>query len=120
VLPADDSEVQVTVWAHAVRSGYTRGPLSINYRRTHILYRDFPYLCPSSGPQSNSSDPALIDVARGMRDMVADARTERNYRLDNREESRRPKSIREKMGDTITDRLLLLCRASCDKEVPRL
>jgi hypothetical protein len=84
------------------------------------LYRDLPCLCPSSGPQSNSSDPALIDVARGMRDMVAEARAERNDRLENREESRQPKSVREKMGGTITDRLLLLYRASCDKELPRL
>jgi trimethylamine:corrinoid methyltransferase-like protein len=62
----------------------------------------------------------LIDVVRGMRDMVAEARDERNDRLDNREESRRPKSVREKMGDNITDRLLLLCRASYDEELPRL
>jgi hypothetical protein len=55
-----------------------------------------------------------------MRDMVAEARAERNDRLDNREESHHPKPVREKMGDTITDRLLLLCRASCDEELPHL
>jgi hypothetical protein len=55
-----------------------------------------------------------------MHAMVAEARAERNDRLDNREESRRPKSVREKMSDTITDRLLLLCWASCDEELPRL
>jgi hypothetical protein len=55
-----------------------------------------------------------------MRNMVVEARAERNDRLDNREESRRPIPVREKMGDTITDRLLLLCRASCDEELPRL
>jgi hypothetical protein len=119
VLWAEDSEVPVTVWAHAGRAGYTPGPVANNYRRTHVLYRDLPYLCPSSGPLSSSSDPALVDVARGMHDMVAVARAEHNYRLDNREENRRPKSVREKMGDTITDRLLLLYRASCDKELPR-
>jgi hypothetical protein len=95
-----------TVWAQAGRAGYTPVPVSINYRRAHVLHRDLPFLC-------TSCDPALVDVARGMRDMVAEARAKRNDRLDNREESRRPKSVREKMGDTITDRLLLLCRASC-------
>jgi hypothetical protein len=55
-----------------------------------------------------------------MRDMVIEARAERNARLDTREENRCPKSVREKMGDTITERLLLLCRASCDEELPRL
>jgi hypothetical protein len=34
-----------------------------------------------------------------MRNVVAEARDERNDRLDNREESRRPKSVREKMGE---------------------
>jgi hypothetical protein len=120
VLPTEDSEVPVTVWAHAGRTGYTPGPVAINYRRTQVLYRDLPGLRPSAGSPCSTSDPALIDVARGMRDMVMEARAERNARLDNREESRRPKSVREKMGDTITDQLLLLCRASCDEELLRL
>jgi hypothetical protein len=93
VLPAEDSEVPVTVWAQAGSTGCTPGPVAINYRRTHVLYRVFPYMCRSSGPLSSSSDPALINVARRMRDMLAEARAERNDRLGNREESRRPKSI---------------------------
>jgi hypothetical protein len=123
VLPTEDSEVLVTVWAQAGRAAYSPGPVAINYRRDHVLYRDLPCLpClrPTSGLQPTVSYPALIDVARGMRDMVAEALAERNDRLDNWEESRRPKSVREKMGDTITDRLLLLCRASCDEELHRL
>jgi hypothetical protein len=120
VLPAEDSKISVTVWAQAGRAGYPPGPVAINYRRTHVLYRDLPCLGPILGSPSSPSDPALIDVARGMRDMVVEARAERNDRLDNREESRRPKSVREKMGDTIMDRLLLLCRTSCDEELPRL
>jgi hypothetical protein len=120
VLPTEDIEVPVTVWAQAGRSGYTPGPVAIINRRTQALYRDLPCLRPSAGPPSSPSDPALVDVAWGMRDMVIEARSERNARLDTREENRRPKSVREKMGDTITDRLLLLCRASCDEELPRL
>jgi hypothetical protein len=54
-----------------------------------------------------------------MRDMMAEARVERNDRADNHEEARRPKSFREMMGDAITDRLLILCCASCDEELPR-
>jgi hypothetical protein len=52
--------------------------------------------------------------------MVAEARAERNDHADNREDARRPKTVREKMGDAITDSLLLLCRATCDEELPRL
>jgi hypothetical protein len=55
-----------------------------------------------------------------MRDMVVEARAERNDLLDNCEESHHPKSARDKMVDTITDRLLLMYRASCDEELPRL
>jgi hypothetical protein len=87
---------------------------------TQVLYQDLPGLRPSADSTSSTSDPTLIDVARGMRDMVMEARAERNVRLDNREESHRPKSVREKMGDTITDRLLFLCRAAYDEELPRL
>jgi hypothetical protein len=119
-LLTEDSEVPLTVWAHAGRTGYTPGPVAINYRRTQVLYRDLPGLRPRAGSPSSTRDPALVDVARGMRDMVMEARAERNARLDNREESRRPKSVREKMGDTTTDRLLLLCHASCDEELSRL
>jgi hypothetical protein len=64
-----------------------------------------------------ADDPEFVDVARGMRGMVAEARVERNDRSQNREESRHPKIGREKMGDTITDRPHLLCRATCDEEL---
>jgi hypothetical protein len=32
VLPAEESEVPVTVWAQAGRAGYAPGPVDINYR----------------------------------------------------------------------------------------
>jgi hypothetical protein len=104
VLPTEDSEVPVTLWAQVGRAGYSPGPVAINCRRARVLYWDLPCFRPTSGLQPTT----LIDVARGMRDMVAAARAERNDRLDNWEESSRPKSVREKMGDTITDRLLLI------------
>jgi hypothetical protein len=43
-----------------------------------------------------------------------------NNRLENRKESRRPKTVRDKIGDTLTDSILLLFRSSCDEELPRL
>jgi hypothetical protein len=36
-----------------------------------VLYRDLPALRPSLG--SATSDPALLDVARGVREMVTEA-----------------------------------------------
>jgi hypothetical protein len=52
---------------------HSPGPVAINYRRYHILYRDLPSLCPTT-KRLTASDPALVDVVRGMRDMVMEAR----------------------------------------------
>jgi hypothetical protein len=59
-------------------------------------------------------------VARDMRDMVNEDRAERHDRLGSHDEARHPKSVQEKMGEMITDRLPLLCRANSDEELPLL
>jgi hypothetical protein len=116
VQPIEEQDAPFTVHPQAVNTGYLPGPVAINYRREHILYRDLPSLwLATTRPVAN--DPALVDVVRGMKGMVTEARVERKDRSQNREESRHPKIVREKMGDTITDRLLLLCRATCDEEL---
>jgi hypothetical protein len=55
-----------------------------------------------------------------MRDMVAEARADHKDHADNCDESRRPKTVREKMGDTITDRLILRYCSTCDEELHQL
>jgi hypothetical protein len=119
VQPNEDYEAPLTVHAQAGKAGHLPGPVVIHYRRKHTLYRDLPSLHPIA-TRAATSDPALIDVARGMRDMVAEARADRNDRTDNRDEPQRPNTVREKMGDTITDRLLLLCRSTYDEKLPRV
>jgi hypothetical protein len=94
------------------------GTSAISHRREHVLYRDLPALRPSLG--SATSDPALLDVARGVREMVTEARAERNDRADSRALARLPRSVRERLGDSIVDRLLLLCRADDDDDLPAL
>jgi hypothetical protein len=49
------------------------------------------------GGGATTSDPALIDVARGMRDMVAEARADRHDLADKREDEWHACTIREKM-----------------------
>jgi hypothetical protein len=97
-----------TLQAQPVKYGYVPGPMATSYRREHVLYRDLPGLRPGS-TVSTTSDPALVVVSRGMLYMVAEARAEWNDQLDNREEARRSCTMHEKLGGTITDRLLLLC-----------
>jgi hypothetical protein len=99
--------------------GYVPGPMATSYRREHVLYHELSGLRPGL-TATTMSDPALVDVARGMKDMVAEARTDRNDRMNHREEDRRSRTVRENLGDTITDRLLLLCQATNDDNLPRL
>jgi hypothetical protein len=49
-----------------------------------------------------------------------DASTDRTDRAVVREESRRPRTVRERMSEAITDRLLLLCQVSDDEDLPPL
>jgi hypothetical protein len=108
-----------TLQAQAGKAGYVPGPMTTSYRCEHILYRDLPGICPGT-ILSTASDPALVDVARGMRDMVAKARDERHDRLDHREEARCSRTVHEKLSNTITDWILLLCQASDDDNLPCL
>jgi hypothetical protein len=57
------------------RAGYVPVPMTSSYRREHALYLHSPVLFPGSITPA-VSDPALVDVDRGMRDMVAEARAE--------------------------------------------
>jgi hypothetical protein len=120
VQPTTDVETPLTVHAQAGNKvSHSPGPTTINHRREHVLYRDLPALRPSALLPA-ASDPALFEVAKGMRDMVVEARADRNDRADHRDTSRRPKTTRDKMGDRITDRLLVLCRATSDEDLPPL
>jgi hypothetical protein len=50
--------------------------------------------------------------------MEVEARAERNDRADSRALARLPRSVRERLGEAIVDRLLLLCRADDDEDLP--
>jgi hypothetical protein len=118
VRPTAERSTPLTVQHYLGKSGYVPGTSVISHRREHVLYRDLPALHPSlSGA---TSDPDLLDVARGVREMVTEARAERNDRADSRALDRLPRSVRERLGDAILDRLLLLCRADDKEDLPAL
>jgi hypothetical protein len=112
VSPLENRSTPLTVQQHLGKSGYVPGMAAISYRREHVLYRDLPGLRPVSG--GTLSDPALLDVARGVREMVSEARADRSDRVDSRALTRLPRPVRDRLGETIVDRLLLLCRADDD------
>jgi hypothetical protein len=68
----------------------------------------------TSGP----GDPTMLDIAWSVRAFVSDASIDRTDRALAREESRWPKTVRGRMSDAITDRLLLLCQVSDDEDLP--
>jgi hypothetical protein len=91
VRPSEHRSTPLTVHQHLGKSGYVPGTAAISYRREHVLYRDLPGLRPARG--GTLSDPALLDVARGVREMVAEARADRNDRADSRAQARIPRSV---------------------------
>jgi hypothetical protein len=113
VRPTAERATPLTVQHNLGKSGYVPGTSAISHRREHVLYRDLPALRPSLG--GATSNPALLDVARGVREMVTEARAERNDRADSRALARLPRSVRERLGDAIVDRLIL-CRAANDED----
>jgi hypothetical protein len=119
VKPSDGVSIALTIHACVGKLGYVLSPAVVNYHRDQLLYPDLPALMPVTTP-SPASDPALLDVARGMRDMVFEARLDPNDRNNAREVARRSRTVQERMGESLTDRLFLLCRAPNDDELPPL
>jgi hypothetical protein len=115
--PIEERSYPYTLQQQLGNTGYVTGPDAISHRREHVLYHDHPDLMHLVAHPA-ASDPALVYVARGMRDMVAEAIFDRNYRAGTREESRHPHTIHEKMGEAITDHFMLLCHATNDEELP--
>jgi hypothetical protein len=97
------------------RLHFSPSPAIIISRRAEILYRDLPVLNATPG---GGGDPYLRDVARAVGDLAVEARANRNDRHDRRTELAQPKGVREKFGDRLTDRFLLLCRVSDDDALP--
>jgi hypothetical protein len=106
-----------TLQDQAGKAGYAPGPEAISYHHDGLLYHYLPVLKATPGPPL-TNDPALLDVAHSMRDELAEARAEWHDHMNSHDEARDPKSMIEKMGETITDCLLLLCRESYDEDLP--
>jgi hypothetical protein len=119
VKPSAENATSLTLLPCVGIAGYVPSPTVVSHRRQHLLYLDLPSLIPASAT-SPSSDPALVDVARGMSEMVTEARLDQNNRSDAREVARRPRTSRECLGNALTDRLLLMCRDGDDDDLPQV
>jgi hypothetical protein len=74
VKPSADNASPLALQPCVGIAGYVPSPAVVSHRRQHVLYRDLPALVPSNATNA-SSDPALVEVARGMRAMVAETAT---------------------------------------------
>jgi hypothetical protein len=118
VQPTEERSEPYTLLPQIGTSGYVPGPEAISHRRESILYRDIPALRPAVDLPT-MIDPALIDVARGVHGMVTEARVGPDH-ADNHREARCPRTIQEKLGEAIVDRLLLVCGVTNDDALPAL
>jgi hypothetical protein len=116
VHPTEKDTEPILVQSQVGLAAYVPGPAVVSHRREHLLHRGFPGLFPST--MTAASDPALLDVARGVRDMVSESRAEREDRYNSCEVTRRPRTIRERLGEVIVYLLLLLCRVDSDEDPP--
>jgi hypothetical protein len=119
VKPPAENTTPLTLQPCVGITGYVPSPAVASHRRRHFLYRDLSTLIPSSSTTS-SSDPALVDVARGMRDMVTGVRLDQNDRSGGRKVARLPRTARDRLGESLTDRLLLMCRVDNENDLPQV
>jgi hypothetical protein len=105
VAPSMATPPPLSVYQKVGVTGYVTGPSTISYNRDADLYGDLPALNTAAFSPA-ASDLALLEVARGVKDMV-----------DVCAEARRPQTVRNRMGDRITDRLLLLCHSDSNVEL---
>jgi hypothetical protein len=107
VKPSATNIIPLTLQPCVGSACYISIPAVVSHHRHHLLYQDLHALMPAS-TTNPASDLALLDVARGMRYMITEARLDHNDRTDARDVDHRPRTTRERLGDAITDRLLLL------------
>jgi hypothetical protein len=84
-----------------------------------VPYRNLPALRPSTAAVA-TGDPALLDVDRGVQDMVAKDRADCNDHAESRTLAHLPRSVRERLSEVIVDQLLLIYRADDDDDSPAL
>jgi hypothetical protein len=118
VKPSATLSTPFTVQTQVGVSGYVPSLTSISYQQEHVLYRDLADL--QSVPRSGPGDPAMLGIARSVRDVVSEARDERTNRAKAREIAWRPHTMGERLSDTIVDRLLLMYRTADDNNLPLL
>jgi hypothetical protein len=97
------------------RLHFSPSPAVVSSRRAEVLYQDLPAINATPG---GGGYPYLRDVVRAVGHFAVEARADRDDRHDRSTELAHPKGVREKFGDRLTYRFLLLCRVSDNDALP--
>jgi hypothetical protein len=108
VKPTENRSIPLTMQKYVGKSRYVSITATTSYRRDHVLHQDLTGHHPSV--TSTTSNPALLDVARGVLGMVVEVRAYINDRADYRALTHLTTSIHEGLGEAIVDRVLCAAR----------
>jgi hypothetical protein len=98
--------------------GITGAADVVSDRRQRVLYQHLPALMPNNVP--TTSIPRMDDLVSQLSQLNNQARLDRVARQEARDLATKPKSVREKFGDYVTDRLLMLTDSADDEDLPRV
>ena len=86
-------------------------------RRETVLYKQLPGLRPKA---TGAGDPQMTQLVGHMATMNENARIDREDRQLAREESKKPKTVRENFEEYTTDMLLKLSNQTLDEDIPKV
>ena len=93
----------------------------ISDRRRRVLYQHLPALMPAANATNNSGVAPHMDALVSQLSQLNDhARLDRVARQQATADAAKPKSIRDKFGDYVTDRLLKLTDSAIDDDLPKV
>jgi hypothetical protein len=115
VCPSATHNNPLTIQSQAGLAGPVPSPAVISFRRDSILCRDLTGLRPTTS--RSGGEPTILELTRSVRDFVSTASMDRTDRAEARDIACMPKTVRERLGGGITDRLLLMCQVSNDDDL---
>jgi hypothetical protein len=109
VPPSTTRDTPLTAQSQAGLDGHVPSPAVTSFRRDSILYMDLLGLRPTT---SSGGHPSMMDIVRSVPEFLYEANLAHIDQAEAREDAHMPKTVRERLSDIITYRLLLLYQVS--------
>ena len=98
--------------------GVVGDPQVLSDRRQRVLYVHLPSLKPTA--PSSQATPQFTAIVAELSQLNDHARRERADKQAARDEADKPKTVRERFGDYVVDKLLRLCDVQDDDDLPKI